>query len=197
MNDMRRTILWVVFSVSLVLLWDAWNKNNGNPSMFSPRPVVVATGPTPGTASVAVPAPAAAGTVAIGGTPAAPPIAGAAALVDSEKVVISTDVVQATFDSKGGDLIRLELLKYSDAVDAKQHVLLFDHSPKRVYLAQTGLVSNQAGISLPNHLTLMKVLPGDRTLRDGDRDLSIVFESPEVGGNNAKWRVSNHAMERV
>ena len=34
MNDMRRTILWVVFSVSLVLLWDAWQKHNGHPSMF-------------------------------------------------------------------------------------------------------------------------------------------------------------------
>jgi YidC/Oxa1 family membrane protein insertase len=183
MNDMRRTILWVVFSVSLVLLWDAWNKSNGNPSMFSPRPAAVVTGPTPGAAPVAVPAPTAAvGGGAIAGMPVAPPIAGAAALVESEKIIISTDVVQATFDSKGGDLIRLELLKYKDAVDAQQHVLLFDHSPKRVYLAQTGLVSNQPGVNLPNHLTLMKVLPGDRTLRSGDKDLSLVFESPEVDG---------------
>ena len=36
MNDMRRTLLWVVFSMSLVLIWDAWNKHNGNPSMFGP-----------------------------------------------------------------------------------------------------------------------------------------------------------------
>ena len=34
MTDMRRTLLWVVFSMSLVLLWDAWNKHTGQPSMF-------------------------------------------------------------------------------------------------------------------------------------------------------------------
>ena len=33
MNDIRRTLLWVVFTMSLVLLWDAWNKHTGAPSM--------------------------------------------------------------------------------------------------------------------------------------------------------------------
>jgi hypothetical protein len=37
MTDIRRTLLWVVFSMSLVLIWDAWQKHNGNPSMFSPQ----------------------------------------------------------------------------------------------------------------------------------------------------------------
>ena len=184
MNDMRRTILWVVFSVSLVLLWDAWNKQNGNPSMFSPRPAAVATGATPGAAPSTVPAAATSasgGAIAAGTAIAAlPPTAGAA--VTSEKVTLSTDVLKATFDSKGGDLVRLELLKYSDAADDKQHVLLFDQSAKRVYLAQTGLVTNQTGVSLPNHLTVMQLLPGERSLKDGDKELSVSFESPEIGG---------------
>ena len=38
MTDMRRTLLWVVFSMSLVLIWDAWNKHNGEPSLFGPAP---------------------------------------------------------------------------------------------------------------------------------------------------------------
>ena len=38
MTDIRRTLLWVVFSMSLVLLWDAWNKHNGQPSLFGPPP---------------------------------------------------------------------------------------------------------------------------------------------------------------
>ena len=36
MTDMRRTLLWVVFSMSLFLIWDAWNKHEGRPSFFSP-----------------------------------------------------------------------------------------------------------------------------------------------------------------
>ncbi len=34
MTDIRRTLLWVVFTMSLVLLWDAWNKHTGQPSIF-------------------------------------------------------------------------------------------------------------------------------------------------------------------
>ena len=51
MTDMRRTLMWVVFTMSLVLLWDAWNKHNGQPSMFSPTPAkVAAAGSAPGAA---------------------------------------------------------------------------------------------------------------------------------------------------
>ena len=181
MNDMRRTILWVVFSVSIVLLWDAWNKHNGNPSMFSPTPAkpVAAAGsapaPTPG-----VPA-AAAGANAVPAT-AATPTAAPAVAAAGEKVEIRTDLVKATFDTKGGDLVRLELLNYSDAVDPTQKVVLFDQSAQRVYLAQTGLVTTQTGISLPNHFTVMRALPGERTLADGAKELSVAFESPDIGG---------------
>ena len=38
MTDMRRTLLWVVFTMSLVLLWDAWNKHTGQPSLFGGAP---------------------------------------------------------------------------------------------------------------------------------------------------------------
>ncbi|HRH90131.1 MAG TPA: membrane protein insertase YidC, partial [Rubrivivax sp.] len=31
---MRRTLLWVVFTMSLVLLWDKWTVHTGQPSMF-------------------------------------------------------------------------------------------------------------------------------------------------------------------
>ena len=181
MNDMRRTILWVVFSVSLVLLWDAWNKHNGNPSMFSPTPAkpVAAAGsapaPMPG-----VPA-AATATNTVPATAAAPAVAPAVAAT-GEKVEIRTDLVKATFDTKGGDLVRLELLNYSDAVDPTQKVVLFDQSAQRVYLAQTGLVTTQTGISLPNHFTVMRALPGERTLADGAKELSVAFESPDIGG---------------
>ena len=45
MTDMRRTLLWVVFSMSLFLIYDAWNKHNGQPSFFSPAPAKVAAPP--------------------------------------------------------------------------------------------------------------------------------------------------------
>jgi hypothetical protein len=32
--QLQRTILWIVFSMSLLFLWDNWQKHNGKPSMF-------------------------------------------------------------------------------------------------------------------------------------------------------------------
>ncbi|MBH9579748.1 membrane protein insertase YidC, partial [Inhella sp. 1Y17] len=45
MTDIRRTVLWVVFSMSLLLLWDGWQRHNGRPSMFAPTPPAAATQP--------------------------------------------------------------------------------------------------------------------------------------------------------
>ncbi len=180
MTDIRRSILWIVFSVSLLMLWDAWGTYNGRPSMFAPAaPKAVATaGSAPAAASTAG-VPAAAATPA---GSAATPTAAPAAAVASEKVTVTTDLVKATFDTKGGDLVHLELLKYTDANDAQRPVVLFDQSAHRVYLAQTGLITTQPGVNLPNHFTVMRVLPGERTLADGKDSLSISFESPDVGG---------------
>ena len=178
MNDMRRTILWVMFSVSLVLLWDAWNRQNGGQSMFSPKPAVVAAAAAAG----AAPGVAASGVVALPGAPAGTAVTALAPALVSEKLTVTTDLFKVTLDSKGGDLVRMELLKHADLEDAKQHIVLFDQTAKRVYLAQTGLFAAQAGVNLPNHLTVMNVLPGERSLKDGDKTLTVTFESPEVGG---------------
>ena len=37
--DIRRTVLWMIFSFSLLLLWNNWQIHNGKPSLFG--------GPTP------------------------------------------------------------------------------------------------------------------------------------------------------
>ncbi|MGB7421117.1 MAG: membrane protein insertase YidC, partial [Comamonas sp.] len=39
MNDIRRTILWVIFGFSMVLLWDKWQVYNGRQATFFPSPV--------------------------------------------------------------------------------------------------------------------------------------------------------------
>ena len=38
MTDTRRIVLWTVFLMSLFLLWDAWNRHNGQGSFFAPTP---------------------------------------------------------------------------------------------------------------------------------------------------------------
>jgi len=188
MTDMRRTLLWVVFTMSLVLLWDAWNRHTGQPTMFgSPtRPAATAEGgasapPAVLPAAAGVPAPA-----AVAGVPTATPAAGAVPVAStppvSEQVTVTTDRVKATFDSIGGSLVRLELLAHRDINDPGRNVLLFEQSAKRLYVAQTGLVSSTAGVTLPNHFTAMKAVPGERTLAEGAGEIALRFESPVVDG---------------
>ena len=91
-------------------------------------------------------------------------------------------MVKATFDGRGADLIRLELLNQVDHNDRTRNVILFDQSAQRLYKAQSGLIPAAGGAPLPNHLTPMTVLPGDRTLAAGQNSLEVKFESAEVNG---------------
>ncbi len=190
MNDMRRTLLWVVFIMSLVLLYDAWNKHNGQPTLFgSPvKPAASASAPG-GAASVAAGVPAPASVVPAGAAPSGVPGAtgsvtppAAAQAPSGEKVEVTTDLVKATFDSTGASLVRLELLKQRDQNDTTKNVLLFEQSPKRLYLAQTGLVTAQSGVALPNHLTPMSLTSTERVLKEGAGELQVRFESAPVEG---------------
>ncbi|GAB4560385.1 MAG: membrane protein insertase YidC [Rhizobacter sp.] len=203
MTDMRRTLLWVVFLMSLTLLWDGWNKHTGQPSMFGPPATTKpAAAPSPSAApGVATPMPAGAAS----GVAVAPSASAPSANLPAEKITITTDLMQATLDSKGGVLVRLELLQQQeqyqlDAVDrvvgffkgadktpdpklAKKNVVLFDQSSERYYIAQTGLWPATGGQGeLPEHRTVMRVLPGERSLKDGATQLQVSFESPEIGG---------------
>ncbi|MDZ7857249.1 membrane protein insertase YidC [Sphaerotilus sp.] len=177
MTDTRRAVLWGVFSVSLVMLWDGWSKHNGQPSMFAPPPPAV-TAPAQ-TTTAGVPAAAAASAVAGAAVlPAATP-----AVPASEKVEITTDLVRATFDTRGGSLVRMALPRYKDEHDASKPVMLFDQTAERVYQADSGLIPRLAGeAALPNHLTVMNLLPGPRTLAEGQNSLTLTFESPDQGG---------------
>ena len=185
MTDLRRTLLWVVFSMSLVLIWDAWNKHNGNPSMFGPAPVAKPAAAGASTAPGAVPVPSAAtptaATAAPGATPAPAP-APAASAAQAQRVTVTTDLVKATIDTQGASLVRLELLKQRDQNDRSKNVVLFDQSAKRLYTAQTGLIPPAGGAGLPNHHTVMTLVPGDLELRDGSNEVQVRFESPDVGG---------------
>jgi YidC/Oxa1 family membrane protein insertase len=194
MNDMRRTILWVVFSMSLFLIWDAWNKHTGQPSLFSPPPAAKPAASTaPGAAASGVPAVPMTSPTTTGALP--PPAAPASG---GERFEIVTDVVKATLDTRGGSLVRVELLRQVDPLDHTKNMVLLDQSAERLYVAQTGLVPPAGGAGLPNHHSAMRIVPGDRALKDGNNELLVSFESDEVGGVKLRktytFRRSDHVI---
>ena len=179
MNDIRRTILWVIFGFSMVLLWDQWQVHNGNKATFFPTPAQQAKV----TADAASAVPQVAGVpspVAPQGTQTVPVVETRATA--KELVQVETDLFKLSFDTEGGTLVRVELLKHDDEQKPGHKIVLLDDSKDRIYTAQTGLISSIPGVTLPTHKTVMTVRPGVRKLKDGDNELSIAFESAAQNG---------------
>lgn len=181
MNDIRRTILWVIFGFSMVMLWDQYQIANGKRPTFFPGPVSqTSTAPKANDKAAAdpsIPAPVAASPT----LPAAPVLANAAAPAPKERFEVLTDVLKLTMDTEGGSLVRAELLKYADSEDKSKNFVLLDDSANRVYMAQSGVVAGVAGSAFPTHKTVM-LASGARQLQDGQNELVLKFTSPDVGG---------------
>jgi YidC/Oxa1 family membrane protein insertase len=187
MNDIRRTVLWVIFGFSLVMLWDQWQVFNGRKPTFFPGPVPVAsqTASPAGVTSAPGTVPSASNTVAagvssVGAAVQLVPQTGAA--VAHEQVSVQTDVLKVTFDTEGGSVMRTEFLKHTDMADKARNFVLLDQTKDRTYLAQSGLIAAAGGAVLPTHKAVMTLLPGERTLAEGSQSLELRFESADVGG---------------
>lgn len=200
MNDIRRSILWMVFLFSAVMLWDRWQIHTGGTAMLLGAPTTGQSTVQPGKKETSVPAaqtiPGAPSSASVGSgaqnsatlvpstsafkaavkTPA--PAVGQA----KETVEVNTDVLKLTFDKQGGTLVRSELINYRDKDDKNSNVILQDQSAKRVYLAQTGLIGDTPGVAFPTHETPMVLAQGPLTLQNGQNELTVRFESDEVGG---------------
>lgn len=172
--DIKRTFLWVIFTMSLVLLWDKWMQHSGKSSMFFPTPVSQqAKAPN---ASASASASASAASVSTPASATATAADGTVTAVKSETITITTDVVKVDIDTIGGEIKRLELLKYADSDDAKKNVVLFRQTANRTYAAQTGLT----GGNFPNHKSGFIAVPGPRALGDAN-ELNLVLESEQAG----------------
>ena len=165
MNDIRRTILWVIFGFSMVLLWDQWQVHNGQKPTFFPSTATQNAKPsvnTPalsGSASVptaAIPSSVAATSSVPGMSPTIPTeqVAGGA---KKERLEVSNDVLTLTFDTEGGTLVRTVFANYADTIEKKSGFVLLDESNSRIYVAQSGLIA-ATGTNLPTQKTVMTAL---------------------------------------
>lgn len=147
--DIRKTLLWAIFTISAILLFDNWQTHNGQSSMFGsskkaettqepnkpkqdlPKPIV-------STSTVSPVAPANQVSVAKAG----------------EIISLKNDVIELDIDTLGGAIVKAKLLKHLE--EDKIPVSLFDKSSERQYFARSGLVS-ASGVELPNHTQVFSV----------------------------------------
>jgi len=112
--DTQRTILWFVFGLSLILLWDRWQTHQGHSSMLPTAVTTPASPPAPAASSGqahtgAGPVPEAPAPATPAGSGAVGEVAAGAPSASGERVRIQTDVIRAEFDTQGATLVRVEL----------------------------------------------------------------------------------------
>jgi YidC/Oxa1 family membrane protein insertase len=183
MSDIRRSILWVIFGFSMILLWDRWQIYNGQPATFFPSSQPAATArPAAAQADASVPTP----TVAAASTDVSA-VEAAPAPIPSQRHTVRTDVFELTIDSEGASLVGARLLRHATETGRELQksftpLTLLTTEGGRTYVAQTGLVG-QAG--LPTHKTPMRLVepsPEALALADGQDRLVLRFESEPQGG---------------
>lgn len=177
MSDIRRSILWVIFGFSLILIWDQWQIYNGNPATFFPSSSAKKAAVTQPAAKDAGVPQAAASSAGASEVPSAAPS------IPRQTHVVTTDVLKLTFDSEGGSLVGAQMLKHAAVTGLGKDkplepLQLLNQDEKHTYVAQTGLI----GGSFPTHKTPMRLVSGGTQLADGQDSLTLRFESEPAGG---------------
>lgn len=185
--DTQRLILFFVFSFSLLLLWDAWQKEHRPPAptsaQIAQQSAAQATVPSPGVPAQASKAPQQQPGEAIP--------AGKAAQGKQEKFRVRTDNLIADIDLQGGDIVRLEFLKQKDTLDEKLNFVLL--TPEHRYAAQSGLI----GPGLPTHKTVYTADAGEYALTSGQDTLQVRLQAPGPEGVKTVKTLTFHRAKYV
>ena len=168
--DQRRLILFLIFSFSLVMLWEGWIKHNQPPAA---QQQAAAGGAAQADGSVPMPT--------LSATPGQPVVPGeqAAQAAAVPRVVVETDLLRAEVSAQGGDIVRLELKQHKASGEAGGNfVLLDDGTTRHQYAAQSGLI----GEGLPTHKTLFALPASELRLKDGEDRVELRLQAPEHNG---------------
>lgn len=154
--DTRRLVLFVIFSMSILMLWDAWQRQH------APAEVIqqVANNGS-----------------AVSQTANSSNAVNAGSVVDSDyklqvgqRISVTTDLYKADIETTGGDLRRLELLKHRASDNTNNNFVLLDDAAKPMtYVAQSGLI----GADLPSHKALFTTAATSYQMQTGKDTLDV------------------------
>jgi YidC/Oxa1 family membrane protein insertase len=176
MMDTQRLISLVVFALSSLMLWEAWQRHN------APKPPAT---PVTATAPAGVPQPTTALTPPTAATspsgmqsavPAAP--TGVAPAAGGEAVTVKTDLFDVELNTLGGDIRRVTMNQVYSALDRSQRLTLMEPDPKHYYVTQSGLL----GEGLPTHKTAYDTGARSYALAPNQETLEVRLTARDAGG---------------
>jgi YidC/Oxa1 family membrane protein insertase len=162
--DFQRVLLFFVFTFSLFILWDGWQREQ------HPVPQIVSAASTP-VASISLEASVAVKTPQAG-------VSAQRSVQQGEKIVVRTDLFRVEINTAGGDLSRVELLKHFDTADKNKPFVLFQQEEGHTYIAQSGLL----GTGLPTHNTLFTANQSEYELSENKDTLEVRLNAKSDSG---------------
>lgn len=173
----QRLFLFIGLSIIVLLLWQAWEKDQ-HPALLQ-------------TTAIATPAPGTAGSEhardnAASGVPQAPTGANSNAagnsivttnsasdnLTSGKRIDITTDLIHAQIDTVGGDLRALYLLAYpAEAGQPQVPFQLLNDKGSELFIAQSGLIGTNG--AYPSHKSEYTADQGQYTLAPGQEQLQV------------------------
>jgi YidC/Oxa1 family membrane protein insertase len=157
--DIKRLILFVVFSFSLLMLWENWQKETA--------PKIVDSVATLNNSNQSINAPIVTSATKSSVEQNVKKTDGV--LINGAQINVTTDLVHAVIDANGGDIRSLAILRYHDPVNENKNLHLFEQTADHVYVAQSGLV----GANLPNHKSVYTFTTNSYTLKNNDTKLVV------------------------
>ncbi|MFC3653016.1 membrane protein insertase YidC [Dyella humi] len=175
MNQTRTFLLFALLAVAY-LLFQQWEQDYG------PHPVAPSTASSTSTNSNSAPG-------------AAPAIANGGETGTAQLVTVTTDVLRLTIDTRGGSIVRSELLKYPVTPRTKKDpnpapIRLLDDGDVDYFAAQSGLVS--ADGAAPDHRAIFQAAQSSYELASGQDALNIELTWTDASGVKVIKRYTVH-----
>ena len=182
--DFKKTILWAIFSMSGLMLFNNWQVHEGKPSLFGGVPSgAPATLEKEGSVNKADVPKQVSGTTPAVATQA--PAVNGGAIEGAEKFVLQNDVLVLQISASGANVIDAKLLKSFTAEN--KPIELFQYTSAHKYFARSGLIA-LGNADLPNHTSTFKLIQSGK---DGSGRPFITLASERGGVRLEKTFILN------
>lgn len=162
--DIQRLFLFLIFSFSLVLVWDGWQRYQ-HPEQYV-QPSVKVENTTKNAPSAL-------------DKSAQVAIDQSSVSLQGKVIRIKSDVIEAEVNTIGGDINYLAFLKHPDTQDKTKPLILFQRGKEtHNYVAQSGLL----GKDLPNHNSLFVAEQGHYEFVNNEERLQVRLKANNESG---------------
>ncbi len=161
--DFQRLFLFVIFSFSLMMVWDGWQRYQ-HPQAPSGMAKSIQSQNVEKSENIA-------GHAEI--------LQGSKEATTGKIIKVKTDLMSVEINTLGGDIQELDFLKHPDRLDKNKNFALFEKGPNtHNYVAQTGLL----GTGLPNHTSFFTSDQDNYELGDQSDKLQVVLKANDSNG---------------